>query len=160
MDRIEHRVNINGRRHCYYNVICKGCGSAVGKMFSKVPPENEMLHNVFTFDTVKCVSYRIGSADIRVADHANGAAGLIAGSPTAPPRSDAAPPNNGGALPMEMQGGGMSSGMFEEMMARMETLEAELTTLKGFVFWHDNQLKGLHGHHSTPEYAAKHGAPV
>ena len=104
---------------------------------------------MFCFEAVKCVAYRIGTADLIVVDKGNGYALAAGGAPPLPSLTEVPPrppPMPNAVVPMEI--GGMDS-LYAHLIGKIETLEASLTQLSGVVCWHDIQLQGLDGYEAS-----------
>lgn len=93
-------------------------------MYTQVPPALHALHSVFSFDVMKCTSYRLGSADIRVAGQGGDR-------------------GEGGSKPSSSDDRSM-----EEVCAKLEALEVEMLKMQGMILLHDTQLQTLPGYPS------------
>jgi hypothetical protein len=72
VDRIAHTTihgsgSSGGRsgRTTYFLVCCGSCGAAVGRLYSEVQPTLAPIHNLFCLEVSRCMSYELGSAEVR-----------------------------------------------------------------------------------------------
>ncbi len=104
-------------------------------MYTDAPSEASPLLNMFAFDVSKCSSYRLGSADIRVSGGEKSTSGAAAG------RLEGGEPTTTAAAAT-----GVAVGPAGELLARIETLEAEMLKMQGMILLHDGQLQTLPGY--------------
>ena len=79
MDRIAHTTihgsgSSGGRsgRTTYFLVCCGSCGAAVGRLYSEVQPTLAPIHNLFCLEVSRCMSYELGSAEVRAPGSTSG----------------------------------------------------------------------------------------
>jgi len=111
-------------------------------MYTEAPPEGLSLLNIFSFITDKCTIYRLGSAAIKVSKGDSSEAGAIGVAGAIGEEPTAATAAATGAAPANREG---------DLLARVETLEAEMLKMQGMILLHDGQLQTLSGYPAAAE---------
>jgi hypothetical protein len=107
-------------------------------MYTEAPPQALPLLNLFSFIISKCSSYRLGSAAIRVSRGDSSEFGDVGVAGTL----GAVQPTTATALAANNEG---------DLLARIETLEAEMLKMQGMILLHDGQLQTLPGYPTAAE---------
>ncbi|EFN54211.1 hypothetical protein CHLNCDRAFT_135693 [Chlorella variabilis] len=136
VDRIAHTAE----HTTHFSLCCAGCGGAVGRLYTEVPPALAPVCNLFCLEVSSCLSYELGSAEVRAPG--GGCAPAVA-------QQQQQQQVGGPQLP----GAGGDATLVLELLARVEHLEASLCTLQGMQVLHDAQLRTLPGYQVDGQFA-------
>lgn len=114
VDRIAHTAE----HTTHFSLCCAGCGGAVGRLYTEVPPALAPVCNLFCLEVSSCLSYELGSAEVRAPG--GGCAPAVA-------QQQQQQQVGGPQLP----GAGGDATLVLELLARVEHLEASLCTVRG-----------------------------
>ena len=133
MDRIAHTTihgsgSSGGRsgRTTYFLVCCGSCGAAVGRLYSEVPPTLAPIHNLFCLEVTRCMSYELGSAEVRAPGSTS------RGQQQQQQQQDAAAGRLGGTGEdglRQVGAAAMDASLVLNLLQRVEQLEASLCTV-------------------------------
>lgn len=113
----EVRVDQKDSREDHFDIHCQHCSHLVGRMYFTVPSEEcSKILNAFAFDVAHCLSYQLGSSELRVQQ------------PEEEPRTASTTISQ------------------STLQNRIETLEADLLKIQSLLLWHDSQLQQLPGY--------------
>ncbi|KAI7840257.1 hypothetical protein COHA_006039 [Chlorella ohadii] len=149
VDRIPHNTFAGGaastsaaarngsERSTHFTVCCAACGAAVGRLYTEVPAALAIVYNLFCLEADRCLSYELGSAELRAP-----------GSSAAAQQQQQQPQGAAGTAAAAGGAGapGVDASLVLDLLQRIENLEASLCTLQGMQVLHDTQLRRLPGY--------------
>ncbi|KAK9831335.1 hypothetical protein WJX81_003376 [Elliptochloris bilobata] len=134
------------RDSSYLAVTCKGCGTAVGRRYTRVPEDLALLAAGFTLSTQHLQSHTLGSSEVRLASgHPAPTAPAAAANPNSDPALTSPGPH--GQL---ANGNGAAKAGRAELEARLEQLEADLIKVQNILLLHDERLEDLQACAAVP----------
>eukprot|EP00887_Chlorella_sp_A99_P006289 scaffold3.g6289.t1 len=126
----------------FFAVCCSECGSAVGRMYTVVPPELAPVLHRFAYAGDRIASYALGSAALRsAAASAQPAAGAQPGNTEQQQQQEEmvlAEPE--GEQEQQAEGGELG-----ELRRRLEEMEADILQLKYMYTLHEQKIASLDG---------------
>jgi hypothetical protein len=126
VDRIAHtNVSSCGERATHFSLCCGSCGNLVGRTYTEVPAGVSLIQNLFCLEVNRCISYELGSSEMRAAASDPAADALHQRQQQLPQGQQQFPGSENGS-----QGPGMDSPLMLDLLQRLEHLEASLCTVR------------------------------